>query len=741
MRGDAVTETHNVLHDWEAEALVSGQHPDVFARLGRFPVEKTTLVRAYVPGAETLELFTLKGNKPLCTLEKVHDAGIFESPLAASKAKKGYRLKAYRGNDSWDVIDPYQFGPVISDYDLHLLQEGNHEQAYKCLGAQVIKHEGVEGTSFAVWAPSASRVAVVGDFNHWNSTQHVMRSRGASGIWEIFIPKIGDGAHYKFCVFGGNGKQLPLKSDPFAFGTEYRPNTASVVRDIAPYSWKDDNWLQKRGALQHREQPVSIYEVHLGSWKRTWDSDNPFFSYQQLADELIPYVKEMGFSHIELLPVTEHPFDGSWGYQPVGLYSPTRRFGTPLEFKAFVDACHAANIGVILDWVPGHFPADDHGLATFDGTHLYEHADPRKGFQPDWNTLIYNFGRQEVANYLISNAHFWLDEYHLDGLRVDAVASMLYLDYSREDGEWLPNIHGGNENLEAIDFMQRMNRRAYKLNDGIITVAEESTAWPGVSAPTDGGGLGFGYKWNMGWMNDTLDYMSKEAVHRKYHHHQLTFGIDYAFSENYILPLSHDEVVHGKGSLIGRMPGDRWQKFANLRAYFAFMWTHPGKKLLFMGGEFAQEAEWNADESLHWHLLENSDHQNIQTLIRDLNWLYRTTPSLYQRDAMQEGFEWIDGSAAEDNVISYIRWGHQGEAPCLIICNFSPVPRHGYRVGVPYKGHWKEVLNTDSSIYGGSDVGNFGGQDAKDVPWHIKPYSLELNLPPLGTLIFQFDKK
>jgi len=739
MRGDAVKQATQ-MESWEADALTAGRHPDVFARLGRFPTEKSTIIRAFVPGADTLEVYTLKGRKALTKLKKIHPNGLFEGFLAASNAKSGYKLGASNGDASWDVIDPYQFDPVISDYDLHLLQEGSHEAAYKCLGAHIMAHQGVEGTCFAVWAPSASHVSLVGDFNHWNSAQHAMRSRGASGIWELFIPGIGDGTHYKFCIFGANGKQLPLKADPYAFGTEYRPNTASVVRALDNYNWGDKAWAEKRSALQTREHPISIYEVHLGSWKRTWDGDAPFFSYQKLAEELIPYVKEMGFTHIELLPITEHPFDGSWGYQPVGLYSPTRRFGTPAEFKAFVDACHAAEIGVILDWVPGHFPADDHGLANFDGTHLYEHADPRKGFQPDWNTLIYNFGRKEVANYLISNAHFWLDEYHLDGLRVDAVASMLYLDYSRKDGEWLPNEHGGNENLEAIHFMQQMNRRAYGLNQGIITIAEESTAWPGVSAPTDTGGLGFGFKWNMGWMNDTLDYMSKECVHRKHHHHQLTFGIDYAFSENYILPLSHDEVVHGKGSLIGRMPGDRWQKFANLRAYYGFMWTHPGKKLLFMGGEFAQEAEWNADESLHWKLLENSDHRHIQTLIKDLNTLYRSTPALYQQDAVSEGFEWVDGGASEDNVISFLRWGHAGEAPCLVVCNFSPVPRHNYRVGVPYKGHWQEVMNTDSSLYGGSDVGNYGGQDTKDVPWHIKPYSLELSLPPLGTIVFKFQR-
>lgn len=725
----------------EIQALVEGRHGDPFSRLGRHPEGKGTVVRAYVPGADRLELYTPKGRKPLVILNRLHDAGLFEGPLAASKAKQGYVLKAWRGDTSWDVIDPYRFGPVLSDLDLHLLGEGTHERAYACLGAHVCTHGGVEGTAFAVWAPSAHHVSLVGDFNHWNSAQHVMRSRGGSGIWELFLPGVGDGAHYKYCIFGADGRQLPLKADPFAFGAEYRPNTASVVRRMDSYSWKDADWMSCRAGRHHRAAPISVYEVHLGSWQRSDDPHSPFLGYAELARRLIPYVKDMGFSHVELLPITEHPFDGSWGYQPVGLYAPTRRFGSPDDFKGFVDACHREGIGVILDWVPGHFPVDEHGLAHFDGTCLYEHADPRKGFHPDWNTLIYNFGRREVTNYLVSNAQFWIEEYHLDGLRVDAVASMLYLDYSRKDGEWLPNEHGGNENLDAIQMLKSVNERVYGLNDGILTVAEESTAWPGVSHPTSTGGLGFGFKWNMGWMNDTLDYMSREPVHRKHHHHQLTFGIDYAFSENYILPLSHDEVVHGKGSLIGRMPGDQWQRFANLRAYFGFMWTHPGKKLLFMGGEFAQEQEWNADQSLDWHLLDHADHQNIQKLVRDLNGLYRRTPSLHRRDCESEGFQWIDGGASQDNVVSFLRWGEPGDEPCLVICNFSPVPREGYRVGVPYSGFWKEVMNTDSLHYGGSDMGNYGGVTAESVPWHIKPYSMMLTLPPLATIVLQHAPK
>lgn len=726
----------NSMDAQEIVALAHGVHPDPFSRLGRHIHGKTTLVRTFAPGAERVDVFAAKGQKPLASLAQIDPVGVFEGELAPGKARAGYRLRAYRGDSAWDYQDPYAFEPTLSDLDLHLLSEGTHERAHQCFGAHCMTIRGVAGVRFAVWAPNASRVAVVGEFNHWNNAQHIMRSRGPSGIWELFIPGVGEDAHYKYCVFDASGAQLPLKADPYAFGAEYRPNTASVVRKIDDYEWSDAGWIDMRGGRQHRAAPISIYEVHLGSWQRGADGGSPFLSYADLTERLIPYVKDMGFTHIELMPITEYPFDGSWGYQPVGLYAPTRRFGTPKEFKAFIDACHRAEIAVILDWVPGHFPSDEHGLAQFDGTHLFEHADQRRGFHPDWNTLIFNFGRREVMNYLVSNAHFWLEEYHLDGLRVDAVASMLYLDYSRNDGEWLPNDHGGNQNYEAIAMMQRMNERAYALNDGIITIAEESTAWPGVSAPTDAGGLGFGFKWNMGWMNDTLDYMSKECVHRKHHHHQMTFGIDYAFSENYVLPLSHDEVVHGKGSLLDRMPGDAWQKFANLRAYFAFMWAHPGKKLLFMGGEFAQVREWNADTCLDWHLLDDPAHKSIQTLVRDLNRMYNSNKSLHQKDCEPSGFEWIDGGAAQDNILSFMRWGAPDSKPCLVVCNFSPVPRHGYRVGVPYAGHWPEILNTDSHYYGGSGVGNQGGVDAEAVPWHIKPYSLELTIPPLATVVF-----
>ncbi|RZV41200.1 MAG: 1,4-alpha-glucan branching protein GlgB, partial [Acidimicrobiales bacterium] len=638
---------------------------------------------------------------------------------------------------------PYQFLPSIGDLDLYLLSEGRHAHAFHVMGAHIMEQAGVKGVRFAVWAPNARSVCISADFNLWNSTTHPMRTRGGSGIWELFIPGVVDGQAYKFVLRDQDGALLPYKCDPFGFGAELRPNSASVVRDLSTYKWADNKWLKKRYQHQNREAPISIYECHLGSWRKP--DAHGFLTYAEFIDQLIPYVKDLGFTHIELLPITEHPFDGSWGYQPIGMFAPTSRFGTPTEFKAFVDACHKAGIGVILDWVPGHFPSDEHGLMQFDGTHLYEHADPRKGFHPDWNTLIFNFGRREVVNYLVSNARFWLEEYHLDGLRVDAVASMLYLDYSREADAWVPNEDGGNQNWDAVKFLQSMNADAYaELNGipgGIFTIAEESTAWPGVTAPTNHNGLGFGFKWNMGWMNDTLEYMSEDPINRSHHHHKMTFGIDYAFSENYILPLSHDEVVHGKGSLLDRMPGDRWQKHANLRAYFGFMWSHPGKKLLFMGCEFAQSEEWKAAQSLDWHLLEYPEHKNTQSLIRDLNGVYADTPALYEQDCESAGFEWVDGGAQADNVLSFLRWDKHRKAPALVVCNFSPIPRAPYRIGVPFAGHWQEKLNTDSALYGGSGKGNLGGLDAESHGSHGHAQSLSMTLPPLSTLIFQYNPK
>lgn len=721
--------------------IVSGLCADPHSVLGCFDKGASQVLRVFVPGADRVELLRPRGKKPLATLSQVHDGGVFEITIASSKIASGYRYRAWYGDLPHSFDDPYRFTPSIPDMDLYLLSEGRHAHAFRYLGAHIVEQDGVVGTRFSVWAPNARSVCVAADFNLWSDVKHPMSSRGASGIWEVFIPDVGDGAVYKYVLRDQQGQLLPFKADPFGFGAEMRPKSASVVRDLSTYDWKDDDWLATRWQRHTRETPISIYEVHLGSWRRK-DGDG-YLSYAKLSEQLIPYVKALGFTHIEVMPITEHPFDGSWGYQPIGLYAPTRRHGTPTEFKAFVDAVHAAGLGIILDWVPGHFPSDKHGLGQFDGTHLYEHADPRKGFHPDWNTLIFNFGRREVTNYLVANARFWLEEYHLDGLRVDAVASMLYLDYSREDGEWLPNPDGSNQNWDAVKFLQSFNADAYSELEGVLggifTIAEESTAWPGVTAPTHHNGLGFGFKWNMGWMNDTLSYMSEDPINRAHHHHNMTFGIDYAFSENYILPLSHDEVVHGKGSLIDRMPGDRWQKYANLRAYYGFMWTHPGKKLLFMGCEFGQTAEWDADSSLDWHLTQYPEHANTQKLITDLNALYKSYPALHEQDCLSDGFEWIDGGAQADNVLSYVRWDAARKAPCLIVCNFSPLPRDAYRVGVPIAGHWQEVLNTDSEHYGGSGLGNLGGFQSENHPANGRPHALTLTLPPLSTSVFVLD--
>lgn len=720
----------------EIHRLISGTHADPFSRLGRHSEGKQDILRTYAPHAHKVEIFTPSGKKPVAEMTRIHEAGLFEISLSASKIKTGYRYVAHYAGGTHSFEDPYRFAPAIGDLDLYLLSEGRHVHAYRMLGAHVTEQDGVSGTRFALWAPNAVGVCVAGDFNHWSDVKNPMRSRGGSGIWELFLPDVGDGITYKYAIRDASGHMQPLKADPFGFGGEMRPKSASVIRDLSTYKWRDREWLETRHTRHHRGAPMSIYEVHLGSWQRT--DDDGFLSYADLAAKLIPYVKSLGFTHIELMPITEHPFDGSWGYQPIGLYAPTARHGTADDFKSFVDACHEAEVGIILDWVPGHFPSDEHGLAQFDGSCLYEHADPRKGFHPDWNTLIFNFGRREVVNYLVANARFWLEEYHLDGLRVDAVASMLYLDYSREDGEWLPNPDGSNQNWEAVKFLQSMNADAYSAMGGIFTVAEESTAWPGVTSPTDQDGLGFGFKWNMGWMNDTLEYMGEEPINRQFHHHNMTFGIDYAFSENYVLPLSHDEVVHGKGSLLDRMPGDRWQKHANLRAYFGFMWGHPGKKLLFMGCEFAQSQEWKAASALDWHLLQYPEHKNTQTLIGDLNKLYLATPALYEKDCEVDGFQWIDGGAQADNVLSFIRWDKDRKNPVLVICNFSAAVRTPYRIGVPKAGFWQEKLNTDSELYGGAGQGNFGGLASEDIGAHGHPQSLSLTLPALSTLIFSF---
>jgi 1,4-alpha-glucan branching enzyme len=631
---------------------------------------------------------------------------------------------------------PHHPGPVLGELDEYLIGEGAHLRLWQSLGAHVMEHEGVQGTHFAVWAPNARRVSVVGEFNNWDGNTNVMSPRGHTGVWEIFMPGIGEGEIYKYELLDRDGHLLPLKADPFGFGSEHPPNTASVVRELDGFDWQDQNWMTRREALHKIDQPISVYEVHLGSWKRVPEEDNRSLSYEELATDLVNYVKDMGFTHIELMPVSEYPFDGSWGYQPVGLYAPTIRHGTLREFRAFVQACHQAEIGLILDWVPGHFPEDAHGLGNFDGTALYEHQDRREGFHPDWNTLIFNYGRREVANYLLANAIYWVREHHIDALRVDAVASMLYRDYSRKDGEWIPNRHGGRENLEAIDFLRNMNTAVYGDMPGVMTIAEESTAFPGVSAPADHGGLGFGFKWNMGWMNDTLSYMSEDPVHRKYHHHKMTFGLHYAFSENFILPLSHDEVVHGKGSIISRMPGNRDEQFANLRAYYGFMWGHPGKKLLFMGNEIAQQQEWNHNSSIDWHLLGAEQHQGIQSLIRDLNKMYRETPALYELDCKQEGFAWLEGGAADESVFAWLRRGKEGTPDVLVAANFTPVERPDRRFGVPVAGRWTERLNTDSGHYGGRDRGNMGVVESEEIAAAGHQHSLCITLPPLSTLFF-----
>ncbi|WP_088347180.1 MULTISPECIES: 1,4-alpha-glucan branching protein GlgB [Rhodomicrobium] len=716
------------------EAVVRGACRDPFAVLGPHRVDGGLAIRAFQPDAEALTVIGRDG-EALGQLERIDPAG-FYSGVVADVAD--YRLRARRHGDQWDLEDPYRFGPLIGELDTHLFGEGSHRRLWERLGAHLIEHQGIAGTHFAVWAPGARRVSVVGDFNQWDGRRHQMRLHPGVGIWEIFLPGRGERTVYKYEILGADGSLLPLKADPFGFGGELRPKNASVVRRVDRFEWSDGDWRASRRARQSIDAPISIYEVHLGSWRR--GEGNRFLSYDEIADQLIPYVQELGFTHIELLPITEFPFDGSWGYQPIGLFAPTSRFGDPAAFARFVDRFHQAGIGVLLDWVPGHFPSDEHGLGRFDGTALYEHEDPRQGFHQDWNTLIYNYGRPEVANYLHANALFWQDIYHLDGLRVDAVASMLYLDYSRKAGEWLPNRHGGRENLEAIDFLKRTNELTYGADDSIMMVAEESTAWPGVSRPTSAGGLGFGYKWNMGWMHDTLVYMSKDPVHRRWHHHQMTFGLLYAFTENFVLPLSHDEVVHGKGTILTRMPGDDWQKFANLRAYYAFMWGHPGKKLLFMGQEFGQRGEWNADRSLDWHLLGERPHEGVRMLVKDLNRLYRQEPALHQLDCDAAGFEWLEASDADTSILAWLRKSRDGRAPVLVVSNFTPTPRPGYRLGLPASGRWREILNTDADIYGGSGMGNLGMIETEEVASHGRPYSARMTLPPLATVWFRLEE-
>ena len=719
----------------DAEALSKGACGDPFRILGPQPVDSGWVIRAVVPGAERVT--AVSDGSVIAQLAPVAD-GVFAGATAGPERPGAYILHAKAGSSEWEVEDPYRFGPLIGELDEHLISEGAHMELWRVLGAHPVTHEGSDGVRFAVWAPGAARVSVVGEFNTWEGQSHPMRQRGTTGVWELFIPGLTEGTAYKYEIRQPDGTELPQKADPVGFGAEHPPATASIVRDLTPRDWLDGDWMANRADVHRREAPISIYEVHLGSWRRRTAKGNRPLSYWELADELVPYAKDMGFTHIELLPISEHPFDGSWGYQPIGLYATTIRHGTPEEFRHFVDTCHRAGLGVILDWVPGHFPTDAHGLGKFDGTALYEHADPREGFHQDWNTLIYNYGRREVQNYLVANALYWLQEYHLDGLRVDAVASMLYRDYSRADGEWVPNKDGGRENLEAIAFLKRVNEAAYGADPSILTVAEESTTWPGVSHPTDQGGLGFGYKWNMGWMNDTLDYVSKDPVHRRYHHHQMTFGMQYAFTENFVLPISHDEVVHGKGSLLGKMPGNEAEKFANLRAYLGFMWTHPGKKLLFMGQEFAQPSEWSHDDELPWHLLGHANHSGMQRLVRDLNTLYRGAPALHRADCAPEGFRWIEANAEDISVYAWERHA-DGAPPFITLCNFTPIERT-LRIGVPEAGHWIERLNTDAEIYAGAGHGNLGGVVSEAIPSHDREHSIDVRLPPLATLIFEKDR-
>ena len=627
--------------------------------------------------------------------------------------------------------------PFLTDFDVYLWSEGSNFRSYEKLGAHIIEQDGVRGTHFAVWAPNACRVSVVGDFNYWREGVTNLSPRGTSGLWEGFVPGLGNGELYKFAITSQYNDYHVEKGDPYAFAAETRPRTASKIWDLSGFTWNDHEWMARRGRAQALDAPMAIYEVHLGSWMRVPEEDNRWLTYRELAAKLTDHVRQMGYTHVELLPITEHPLDASWGYQTVGYFAPTSRFGTPHDFMDLIDSLHMAGIGVILDWVPAHFPRDEHGLAFFDGTHLYEHADPRLGAHQDWGTLIFNFGRREVVNFLISNAIFWLDKYHIDGLRVDAVASMLYLDYSRKEGEWVPNRYGGRENLEAIDFLRRLNECVYSAYPDVITIAEESTSWPGVSRPTYTGGLGFGAKWDMGWMHDTLQYLSHDSVHRKYHHNQLTFRMLYAFTENYLLPLSHDEVVHGKQSLLSKMPGDLWQKFANLRLLYGYMYAQPGKKLLFMGGEFGQWQEWNCDSSIEWHLLGWPLHQGLLRWVRDLNTAYRAESALHQLDCNPQGFEWIDANDYEQSVLTFLRRGKDPRDQVLVALNFTPVPRHQYQVGVSVGGQWEEILNSDAGVYCGSGQGNLGGVVAIEETWHGRPYLLNLTLPPLGIVVLR----
>ncbi|RUM09286.1 1,4-alpha-glucan branching protein GlgB [Rhizobium chutanense] len=713
----------------EIAAILAGSHSNPFAVLGVHQAGDTFVARCFIPGADEVTAMTLDGGV-IGELKQLHTDGFFAGPVSLTKLQP-VRYRARRGDAEWAVTDPYSFGPVLGPMDDYFARQGSHLRLFDKMGAHLIKHDGAQGIHFAVWAPNAQRVSVVGDFNNWDGRRHVMRFRADSGIWEIFAPDVPIGVAYKFEIRGQDGVLLPLKADPFARRSELRPKTASITAAELEQEWEDEAHLKHWREADKRRQPISIYEVHAASWQRR--QDGTMLSWDELASSLIPYCADMGFTHIEFLPITEHPYDPSWGYQTTGLYAPTARFGEPEGFARFVNGCHKVGIGVILDWVPAHFPTDEHGLGWFDGTALYEHEDPRKGFHPDWSTAIYNFGRTEVVSYLVNNALYWAEKFHLDGLRVDAVASMLYLDYSRKHGEWIPNEYGGNENLEAVRFLQDLNIRLYGQHSNVMTIAEESTSWPKVSQPVHEGGLGFGFKWNMGFMHDTLSYMKRDPIHRRHHHNELTFGLLYAYSENFVLPLSHDEVVHGKGSLIAKMPGDDWQKFANLRAYYAYMWGYPGKKLLFMGQEFAQWSEWSEAKSLDWNLLQYRMHEGMRRLVRDLNFTYRSKPALHERDCEGEGFEWLVADDHQNSVFAWLRKA-PGQKPVAVITNFTPVYRENYSIRLPSAGRWREILNTDADIYGGSGKGNGGRVQAVDAGGDI---TCSITLPPLATIMLE----
>ncbi len=718
--------------DQQIERLVELRHPDPHAVLGVHPDGDGVVVRAFRPDAERVTVLPDFGGQIPARHRR---GGVFEARLNGRNDVFGYLLRVdYKGGASFTLRDPYSFRPTFGELDTYLVAEGRHERIWERLGAHPRHHQGVYGTSFAVWAPTARSVSVVGDFNSWDGRLHQMRSLGSTGVWELFVPEVGAGARYKFEIRPGSGGPQVLKADPYAFRTETPPATASVIHRLDQYRWGDEEWMEKRRADNPFRRPISVYEVHVSSWRRVVEEGNRPLTWKEAAGQLADYVARMGFTHIELLPIAEHPFGGSWGYQVTGYFAPTARHGHPDEFKELVDEMHRRGIGVILDWVPAHFPTDAHALARFDGTALYEHEDPRQGAHPDWGTLVFNYGRNEVRNFLLASALFWLDQYHVDGLRVDAVASMLYRDYSRRPGEWIPNRFGGRENEEAIAFLKEVNERVRDLHPGAVMIAEESTAFPKVTRRASEGGLSFHYKWSLGWMHDTLDYFAKDPVHRRWHHNALTFGLMYIFSENFFLPLSHDEVVYGKGSLLRRMAGDDWQQFANLRALYGWMWAHPGKKLLFMGGEFAQRNEWNHDASLDWHLLGAGMHAGVSALVQDLNRALRADPALYELDGDGRGFQWLQADSADVNVYAFVRWSEDRSRHVVCVANLSPVPRHGYRVGMPQEGRYAEVINTDAGQYGGSGVGMGEGVQAEDTPWDGQEHSALLTLPPLGTV-------